>query len=82
MAPEHPALAVELKVNDASEWERFIHSTLSLNGQRIPDALGTEWFTTSAAEIQEIYEAKMVEVERARRRADAPNLAVVQGEDS
>ena len=62
MAPERPALGFVLRVDRAGRWERFIQSALALDGQKIEDAIGDEWFNTSLTELQNLVSEKMAKI--------------------
>ena len=84
MAPERPVLGIVLKVDDSGAWERFIHSVLTLDGQKIGNAIGQEWFVTNPEELREIVSAKMDDIRRKQREKNGkgkPSLAIVQEDD-
>ena len=82
MVPERPVLGFVLKVDDASQWERLIHSKLSLRGRRIEGAIGNEWFDVSLNELRDLASAEMAELVTNEQQSDGKaNLAVVTGSD-
>ena len=68
-APERPVLGLLLRVDDSTTWERFIHSSLTLDGRRLPDAVGNEWFSTNLAELRDLVETKLAAIRRAAEPA-------------
>ncbi len=56
MVPELPILGFVARVNNSGAWERLIHATLILRGQKVEGAIGNEWFRTSPDELQTIVE--------------------------
>ncbi|MYF35826.1 MAG: GIY-YIG nuclease family protein [Synechococcus sp. SB0678_bin_12] len=74
MAPEKPVLGFVAHVDDSSTWERFVHSSLTLDGWKLPDAVGDEWFNSNLEELHEIVSLKLAEIERAKkaRMTDSP----------
>ena len=82
MVPERPVLGFVLKVDDASQWKRLIHSKLSLRGRRIEGAIGNEWFDVSLNELRDLASAEMAELVTNEQQSDGKaNLAVVTGSD-
>lgn len=52
--PERPQILIAHETDDAALLERVIHGIFELRGQRIDDAVGTEWFDTNADEVRSI----------------------------
>jgi hypothetical protein len=53
--PERPVVALVIRTDSSSDMEKALHSILTLRGQRIPGAPGTEWFFSNPDEIKELY---------------------------
>ena len=49
--PERPHMAAVLWTSSSADWERAFHAVLAVRGQRMPNALGSEWFETSPDEF-------------------------------
>ncbi|KKZ10785.1 MAG: hypothetical protein TH68_09860 [Candidatus Synechococcus spongiarum 142] len=73
-APEQPVLGFVAHVDESAIWERFIHSSLTLDGWKRYNSNGNEWFDTSLEELHKIVSLKLAEIERAKkaRIADSP----------
>ena len=65
-APEQPLLGFELKVNDAENWEGWLHVELIARRRKIDEALGDEWFRTNPGELRRIVLPKLVQEDKER----------------
>ena len=57
--PELPHIALVIKCQNSSQLELAIHSVLKLRDRWIENAPGAEWFFTSPAEVESIYQMIM-----------------------
>ncbi len=67
MAAELPVLGFVAHVDDSGTWERFIHSSLALDGRKLEDAVGKGWFNTNLEELHEVVSLKMARIGRAKQ---------------
>jgi hypothetical protein len=54
--PEWPQVWLVIRTDTSRTLERVLHGILSLRGQSMSDAPGSEWFMTNPAEIEAIFE--------------------------
>ncbi len=66
MAPEIPVLGFVARVDDAGNWERWIHAELCFFDLKIEAAVGSEWYRTSPEELGNLVSAKLAAIEAAQ----------------
>jgi len=52
--PERPVIALVYRTDFPLEWERILHSILTVRGHRMRDSPGCEWFITSPEVVTEL----------------------------
>ncbi len=67
MAPEMAVLGFVARVDDAGNWERWIHAELGFFALKIETAVGNDWYRTSPEELGSLVSAKLATIEAAQR---------------
>ena len=65
-SPEQFKVALELRCDDAANWERLLHSYLKLCGRHLADAIGTEWFETNPDELEKFISDLLERIEECK----------------
>jgi len=52
---ERATLRLVFRVNNAREFEEWIHEKLTASGRKMPESVGVEWFQTNSVEIEQLF---------------------------